>query len=67
MFQVFGCDGVTGKYKDGCGVCGGSSSTCTIVESVFMDVVSGNIAGFCLLLFTVLPVYCELHYVNSPI
>ena len=43
MFQAFGCDGMTAGADgviteyDGCGVCGGDGSTCTVVEDVYSD------------------------------
>ena len=36
--QAIGCDGMSsGATVDGCGVCKGDNSTCTVVEGVLYD------------------------------
>lgn len=41
--QKIGCDNVLDSEaeEDGCGVCGGSGSTCTIVQDVFTKIKRG--------------------------
>ena len=36
--QAIGCDGMSsGATVDGCGICKGDNSTCTVVEGVLYD------------------------------